>query len=111
MAAQDGIAGGSQTTRLSADERDAQIRAERDADALRYLTARGLDDVAQILGLVESPPPDNPREGVRRKVAIRKGRKAERCRCGKPDCSDTTGHDLDEAEAAMADLDRESADA
>lgn len=43
--------GGYETARLSSSERDRLARADRGATALRYLTRRGLDDIAVILGL------------------------------------------------------------
>jgi hypothetical protein len=50
-----GVAGGLDTTRMSAAEQDRVHREARQADALAYLTRRGLDDVAVILGLVPEP--------------------------------------------------------
>lgn len=46
-----GIAGGMDTTRMSAAAQDRAYRQQRQAAALRYLTRRGLGDVAVILGL------------------------------------------------------------
>lgn len=45
------ISGGMDTSRMSAAEQDRLHREARQADALAYLTRRGLDDVAVILGL------------------------------------------------------------
>jgi hypothetical protein len=45
------IRAGNAATRLSAAETDVLHREQRQADALRYLTRRGLLDVAEMLGL------------------------------------------------------------
>ncbi|GAB3817798.1 hypothetical protein [Micromonospora zhanjiangensis] len=52
MAGVDSLAGGMDTARLSASQRDRLRRQERDAAALKFLTDRDLGDVAEILGLV-----------------------------------------------------------
>ncbi|MGC1213263.1 MAG: hypothetical protein WA890_18585 [Micromonospora sp.] len=51
----DRIDGGYATARVSAAEQDKLAREEREAAALAYLTRNGLDDIAEILGLVEQP--------------------------------------------------------
>lgn len=51
MTAQDGLAAGMDQTRLTADQQAAAYRAGQQADALAWLTRRGLDDIAIILGL------------------------------------------------------------
>ncbi|MEV4197061.1 hypothetical protein [Micromonospora globbae] len=47
----DRIDGGMDATRLSAAEQDRARREQRQADALAYLLARDLADVAEILGI------------------------------------------------------------
>lgn len=49
------ISGGMDTSRMSAAAQDRLYREAKQADALRYLTRRGLDDVAVILGLTPEP--------------------------------------------------------
>ena len=49
--------GGYDTARITASEQDRVHREQRQADALAYLTRTDNLDVAEILGLVESPKP------------------------------------------------------
>lgn len=49
--------GGYDTARITASEQDRIHREQREADARRYLLARDLNDIAEILGLIDSPPP------------------------------------------------------
>ncbi|MCX4470494.1 hypothetical protein OOK41_09260 [Micromonospora sp. NBC_01655] len=53
----DRIDGGVNTARVSAAEADRIHREQRQDSARSYLLARGLDDVAEILGLVEPASP------------------------------------------------------
>lgn len=55
MGVSNAIEGGYETARLTAAEQDQTARQEREDAARRYLLGRGLDDVAEILGLVEQP--------------------------------------------------------
>ena len=66
----DGLDGGLSTARVSAAAEDRAHREQREADARRYLLRRGLDDVAEILGLV-APADSKPARKVRRKAAAR----------------------------------------
>lgn len=58
------VEGGYDTTHLSAAAQDKVWRAEKQADALAYLTRTGNADVAEILGLVEPATP-SPRRRQR----------------------------------------------
>jgi hypothetical protein len=51
VTAQDGLAAGTQTTRLTAEEKAVAHRAGQRNDALTFLTRAGHDDIAVILGL------------------------------------------------------------
>ena len=51
MSQLDRVDGGVHTARVSAAVADRLYREQRQADARRYLLRRGLDDVAEILGL------------------------------------------------------------
>ncbi|MER5703503.1 hypothetical protein ABT023_16380 [Micromonospora sp. NPDC002296] len=68
----DRIDGGVNTARVSAAEADRIYREQRQADALRFLRKRGLDDVAEILGLVE---PATPAPQVRDRIGSGKTRR------------------------------------
>ncbi|MEU4367523.1 hypothetical protein [Micromonospora chersina] len=66
------VEGGYDTARLTAAEADRVAREQRQADALSYLTRKGLDvpdangvNLAEVLGLVESPKPKRtPRKRI-----------------------------------------------
>ncbi|MFG3709510.1 hypothetical protein [Micromonospora sp. NPDC047730] len=63
----DRLDGGMDTARVTASEQDRIHREQRQADALAYLTRKGLDDVAEILGLTPSPKPKRePRKHARK---------------------------------------------
>lgn len=66
----DSIGGGMDTARVSAAAEDRAHREQREADARRYLLRRGLDDIAEILGLVEPASPA-PRRNARGKLVAR----------------------------------------
>lgn len=65
MAYIDRTDGGSHTARVSAAEADRIHRQQRQEAARRWLLARGLDDIAEILGVVD-PATAGPR--ARRRV-------------------------------------------
>ncbi|WKU07976.1 hypothetical protein [Micromonospora sp. HUAS LYJ1] len=57
MASLDRLDAGAHTARVSAAEQDRLHREAREDAARRYLLTRGLDDVAEILGLTEPAVP------------------------------------------------------
>lgn len=68
----DRLDGGMDTARVSAAEQDRRARAQREADALAYLTRTGNDDIAEVLGLVDAPlPKREPRKRVPRAKSTR----------------------------------------
>ena len=72
MANIDRMDGGYATARLTAAEQDRLARQERQELALRWLRRRGLDDIAEILGLAE---PATPGRSLRRLNGHRLARK------------------------------------
>ena len=66
----DRIDGGYATARLSAAQEDKAAREQREADALRYLRRKGLDDVAEILGLIQPAKPSRGRRRINGHKAV-----------------------------------------
>ncbi|WP_431892726.1 hypothetical protein [Micromonospora haikouensis] len=82
----DRVDGGVHTARVSAAVADRIHREQQQADARRYLLLRGLDDVAEILGLVQpapvpaAPPAELPKpKPTRKPTSSGRGRGRKGC--------------------------------